>query len=293
MKRKRPVGGSIYLSIKSPPPKRKRRDGGDHVGTSNGGPEVIAQDHVGTSDRGPGKTVPNPTPDPKSGKSQKSRNLEKQAAPVGHSKRSYFDKSPDVEILTPEVTQVAGPAVTDNATPPNAVWVELKAVIDEAIKAYQRSTKVIQRLGSVMQRVLDTIEVPTDRTQEVETEVVEIPSPPDAEVPSHEEVGCPEVVEAVTVEAVPTRVTTILSPPGDRNQEPEIPSLPDAEIPSPPDAEIPSPPDAEIPPPPDAGVLSHEEVGWPEVAEAVTVEAESKEISKLAKAKTRKKAFID
>ena len=63
-------------------------------------------------------------------------------------------------------------------------------------------------------------------------------------------------------------MTTILSPPGDRNQEPEIPSLPDAEIPS----------------PPDAGVLSHEEVGWPEVAEAVTVEAESKEIGKLTKA---------
>ena len=79
-------------------------------------------------------------------------------------------------------------------------------------------------------------------------------------------------------------MTTILSPPGDRNQEPEIPSLPDAEIPSPPDEEIPSPPDAEIPSPPDAGVLSHEEVGWPEVAEAVTVEAESKEIGKLTKA---------
>ena len=204
------------------PPKQKRRDGEviaqDHVGTSDRGPgETVPnptpEDHVGTSDRGPGKTVPNPTPDPKSGKSQKSRNLEKQAAPVGHSKRSYFDKSPDVEIPTSEVTQVAGPAVTDNATPPNAVMVELKAMIVEAIKVFQRSTKVIQRLGSVMQRVLDTIEVPTDRTQEVETEVAEIPSPPDAEVPSHGEVGCPEVVEAVTVEAVPTRVTTILSPP--------------------------------------------------------------------------------
>ena len=137
------------MSIKSPPPKRKGRDGGDHVGTASGGPEMIAQDHVGTADRGPGETVPNPTPDPKSGKSQKSRNLEKQAAPVGHSKRSRFDKSPDVEIPTPEVTQVAGPTVTDNATPPDA----------------------------------------------------EIPSPPDAGVLSHEEVGWPEVVEAVIVEA--------------------------------------------------------------------------------------------
>ena len=27
--------------------------GGDHVGTSDGGPEVIAQDHVGTENRGP------------------------------------------------------------------------------------------------------------------------------------------------------------------------------------------------------------------------------------------------
>ena len=31
-----------------------------------------------------------------------------------------LEKSPDVEIPTPEVTQVAGPAVTDNATPPDA-----------------------------------------------------------------------------------------------------------------------------------------------------------------------------
>ena len=54
MKRKRPVGGSIYLSIKSPLPKRKRRD-----------------------DSSP----------------------------------------PDAEVPSPEVTQVAGPVVTDNATP--------------------------------------------------------------------------------------------------------------------------------------------------------------------------------
>ena len=75
-----------------------------------------------------------------------------------------LEKSPDVEIPTPEVTQVAGPAVTDNATPPKAVMVELKAMIDEATKVIQSHTKVIQRSGSVMQIVLDTIEVLTDRT---------------------------------------------------------------------------------------------------------------------------------
>ena len=317
------------MSIKSPPPKRKRRDGGDHVGTASGGPEVIAQDHVGTADRGPGETVPNPTPDPKSGKSQKSRNLEKQAAPVGHSKRSHFDKSPDVEIPTPEVMQVAGPAVTDNATPPDA---EIPSPPDAEILSHEE-TSWLEKVEALiveaesMRTALDKIKVLTDRIKKVETEVAEnfaikalgqnrkewfhrmiskidrvwkipsppdaenpsppdaeIPSPPDAEVLSTEEVGCPEVVAAVTVEAVPTRVTTILSPPGDRNQEPEIPSLPDAEILSPPDAEIPSPPDAKIPSPPDAGVLSHEEVGWPEVVEAVTVKAESKEIGELTKA---------
>ena len=36
--------------------------GGDHVGTADGGPEVIPQNHVGPRNHGPGETVPNPTP---------------------------------------------------------------------------------------------------------------------------------------------------------------------------------------------------------------------------------------
>ena len=35
---------------------------GDHVGTANGGPEVIPQNHVGARNHGPGESVPNPTP---------------------------------------------------------------------------------------------------------------------------------------------------------------------------------------------------------------------------------------
>ena len=78
MKRKRPVGGSIYLSIKSPLPKRKRRD-----------------------DSSP----------------------------------------PDAEVPSPEVTQVAGPVVTDNATPK----MEQKSKSFEPSLTYARDAEILSR----------------------------------------------------------------------------------------------------------------------------------------------------
>ena len=90
--------------------------GGDHVGTSDGGPEVIAQDHVGTGNRGPreaasrpapisgsagtlnhgpGEDAPPPYPGQEPGRPQNPRNLDKQAAKLA---RGHFDRSMGVLI---------------------------------------------------------------------------------------------------------------------------------------------------------------------------------------------------
>ena len=90
--------------------------GGDHVGTSDGGPEVIARDHVGTENRGPREVASRPTPIPGSagtvnhgpgedapppypgqepGRPQNPRNLNKQAAKLA---RGHFDRSMGVLI---------------------------------------------------------------------------------------------------------------------------------------------------------------------------------------------------
>ena len=90
--------------------------GGDHVGTSDGGPEVIARDHVGTENRGPREVASRPTPIPGSagtvnhgpgedapppypgqepGRPQNPRNLDKQAAKLT---RGHFDRSMGVLI---------------------------------------------------------------------------------------------------------------------------------------------------------------------------------------------------
>jgi hypothetical protein len=59
------------------------------VGTADGGPGVISRDHVGAANHGPGETIPSPVPDQGSGKTPKSRNLDKHEAKM--SKR-LFDK---------------------------------------------------------------------------------------------------------------------------------------------------------------------------------------------------------
>ena len=185
MKRKRPVGGSIYLSIKSPPPKRKRRDGGNHVGTS---------------DRGPGETVPNPTPDPKSGKSQKSRNLEKQAAPVGHSKRSHFDKR--MNELIDAIRILAGEQHTDIQKIESGVGDNTQ--IGQAIMQYLTELTEIDR--GLTEILIDKMTVIEDRLANIETSVENLAndrddsSPPDAEVPSPEvtQVAGPVVADTAT-----------------------------------------------------------------------------------------------
>ena len=59
------------------------------MGTADGCPRVISRDHVGAANHGPEETVPSPAPDQGSGKTPKSRNLDKQEAKM--SKR-HFDK---------------------------------------------------------------------------------------------------------------------------------------------------------------------------------------------------------
>ena len=63
--------------------------GGDHAGTADGCPGVISRDHMGTADCGPEETVPPETFNQGTGKTLKSRSLDKQEAKV--SKR-HFDK---------------------------------------------------------------------------------------------------------------------------------------------------------------------------------------------------------
>ena len=63
--------------------------GGDHVGTADGCPGLISRDYAGAANHGSEETVPPPAPNPGSGKTPKSRNLDKQEAKM--SKR-HFDK---------------------------------------------------------------------------------------------------------------------------------------------------------------------------------------------------------
>ena len=63
--------------------------GGDHAGAADGCPGVISRDHMGTADCGPEETVPPETSNQGTGKTLKSRSLNKQEAKV--SKR-HFDK---------------------------------------------------------------------------------------------------------------------------------------------------------------------------------------------------------
>ena len=59
------------------------------MGTADGCPGVISQDHVGAANHGPGETVPSLVPDQGSGKTPKSRNLDKQETKMS---RRHFDK---------------------------------------------------------------------------------------------------------------------------------------------------------------------------------------------------------
>ena len=62
--------------------------GGDHVGTTNGGPGVISQDHMGATNRGSEENAPSPAPNPGTGKTLKPRNPDKQDAKVT---KKHFD----------------------------------------------------------------------------------------------------------------------------------------------------------------------------------------------------------
>ena len=69
---------------------RQTTTGEDHVGTAHGGPEVIAQNHAGTVNHGPGEDdAPPPYPGQEPGRPQNSRNSDKQAAKLA---KGHFDR---------------------------------------------------------------------------------------------------------------------------------------------------------------------------------------------------------
>ena len=69
---------------------RPTTNGEDHVGTASGGPEVIVQIHAGTANRGPGEDdAPPPYPGQEPGRPQNQRNLDKQAPKLA---RGHFDR---------------------------------------------------------------------------------------------------------------------------------------------------------------------------------------------------------
>ena len=79
-----PAKNGVSLPIKS-----ASDPGGDHAGAANGRPGAISQDHEGTANHDPAETVPPGTSNQGTGKTLKSRSLDKQEAKV--SKR-HFDK---------------------------------------------------------------------------------------------------------------------------------------------------------------------------------------------------------
>ena len=69
---------------------RQTTTGEDHVGTAHGGPEVIAQNHTGTANHGPGEDDPLPPyPGQEPGRPQNPRNSDKQAVKLA---KGHFDR---------------------------------------------------------------------------------------------------------------------------------------------------------------------------------------------------------
>ena len=72
----------------SPPLESASRPGGDHVGTTDGGPGVVSQDRLGATNHGSEENAPIPAPNPGTGKTLKPRNSDKPEAKVS---RKHFD----------------------------------------------------------------------------------------------------------------------------------------------------------------------------------------------------------
>ena len=79
-----PAKNGVSLPIKS-----ASDAGGDHAGAANGRPGVIPQDNEETANNDPAETIPPGTSNQGTGKTPKSRNLDKQEAKVT---RKHFDK---------------------------------------------------------------------------------------------------------------------------------------------------------------------------------------------------------